>query len=271
MEQQQILNLNSLEKDFGILTFEDKKTHSLRIESLGQADLVKVIPAILDYAASHRLKKITVKASDAQAVYFYQHGFCIEASIPAYFGMQDAIFVVRYFETNEPNLSTDQEEILNMALGDSVIQANRELLTDIVISKCEGVFSEHISNQNQVCFTGVEKSNASDSIMFTASLGNKVIATADSQLNKADKAVEFSNFVVNVEYEPNILISCLLADMESYYLSIGCQTSYTLVSADSLIINKTCADNNYEFGGTLKNELIINEAIASLNTWFKRL
>ena len=265
---------DELTTEHGVLYAEDEEAKTLRVESVGDAELSKFVPFIKQYADKKGLKKLSVKVSDSQALYFFQHGFQVEASILAYYGMQDAIFVVCYMDDELPDTNTEQHTILEQALSGHAARADTHQVQNVTISNAGMAAKVKIEDADKLVYPGREVltgSNSLESTKFFAQIGNKTVATAHAQFNKTDKAVEFSDFTVNTEYDANVLIAALLADMEAFYLSKKCLTAFTIVSANSLEINTICAENHYEFGGTLKNESVIENSLVSLNTWFKRL
>lgn len=273
MDSYAFASFAELAREHEILYVEDDNAKTLGIDDIGNAELSLFVDYIKQYADNKGYRKISVKIKEADAIYFFQHGFRVEASILAYYGMQDAIFVVYYF--NESDLSDDnleQDKILDKVLAQTALAKDSIKTQEVTVS--QGCLADQVEGKQQILYSGRQAPKASvkvESSQFFARSGNKVVARAAGQFNKEDNAVEFSNFTVNIDYDASKFISYLLTEMESYYQSKGCLTAFTIVSADSLVINSICAENRYEFGGKLKNESVIDGVLASLNTWFKRL
>jgi len=107
--------------------------------------------------------------------------------------------------------------------------------------------------------------------MFFAHIGNKIVGMVNTYYCNKKQVVEFSEFIVNVELEPRIVINQLLIKMTSYYASLAYKIAYNMVPDSSLMINDICVENGFEFGGRLTNELVFKGKFDSLNTWFKQL
>ncbi|MEW6989938.1 hypothetical protein AADZ91_04535 [Colwelliaceae bacterium 6441] len=268
-----LVNFHELAKAYDVLYIEDNDAKSLAIYDVGNVELSQFVDNVKKYAYRKGVKKISAKVKEAQALYFFQHGFQIEATILAYYGLQDAVFVGYYLDENQQDVTeVTEDKILNKVFSDNNLSVAPLVLNNVTISR--GGSSNRFEDCQQVVYSGRALTNHTSKLRITkffAQIGDKIVATASAQFNIEDKAVEFSDFTVNVDYNINSLITYLLRDMEAYYSSKGCLTAFTIVSADSLAINRICAENHYEYGGTLKNESIIKGALTNLNTWFKRL
>ncbi|MEW6982633.1 hypothetical protein AAD001_08260 [Colwelliaceae bacterium 6471] len=259
----------------GICFTHDEKTKTLIIDEIGLVDLSSFVCQIKKYAGEKGIAKISVRVREASAIYFFQHGFMVEASIMAYYGLQDAFYVVYYLDKSyrEDIQSKPQDEILDKAFSRTKEESNQTTKkhAQIVVSPTK---SKRVIDANkQVVFTGREHTNNRHDIKtkFFAQINNNIVATADANYSKEAHVVEFSNFIASLEVDISSIIKCLLSEMQSYYASLGAQTAFTIVSANSLAINTICVENGFEYGGRLTNESIINGSLASLNTWFKRI
>ncbi|WDE13831.1 hypothetical protein [Thalassomonas haliotis] len=273
MERYAFASFAELAREHNILYVEDDNAKTLSIDDIGNSELSLFVDYIKQYADKKGYRKLSVKIKEAQAIYFFQHGFRVEASILAYYGMQDAIFVVYYFNASDlPGDNVEQDKILDKVLAKDALPITGIEAGQVTVSR--GCLTNQVEKKQQVLYSGREAARDSaklESSQFIARAGNKDVAVATAQFNKADNAVEFSNFAVNIGYDASKYISYLLTEMESYYQSRGCLTAFTIVSANSLVINAICAENRYEFGGKLKNESVNDGVLVSLNTWFKRL
>lgn len=259
----------------GIFFTHDEKTNTLIIDEIGLVDLSNFVYQIKKYAGEKGIAKISVRVREASAIYFFQHGFKVEASIMAYYGLQDAFYVVYYLDESyrEDIQSKPQNEILDKALSRPQEESNQttKIQQQVVVSPTRE--ERAIKADKQVVFTGREHTNNRHHIKtkFFAQINNNIVATADANYSTEEHVVEFSNFIASLEVDIKCIIKCLLREMQSYYSSLGGQTAFTIVSANSLAINTICVENGFEYGGRLTNESIINGNLASLNTWFKRI
>jgi hypothetical protein len=268
--------LEELAEKIGATYIEDNATQTLRIESVGEAKLGEFVPFIKQYAYNKGFKKLSVKVSDAQAIYFFQHGFSVEASILAYFGLQDAIFLEYFFDEHVSQITEKQSDIINkvLSLSDEVVTKNTNVGNDenIIVTSKKGLMNSPIKRDHAIVFSGRKiLTDAGDSMTFTAARDGRLIASAKAQFYTEDKAVEFSEFIIHLDADIRHSVTALLNHMQTFAANKGYDTAFTIVSANSLAINSLCADNHFEFGGTLKNESLTNGNLSHLNTWFKRL
>jgi len=259
----------------------DKEANTLIVEDIGTSDLNNFVNLIKYYAYQHKIAKISIKIKESAAVYFFQHGFKIEASILAYYGLQDAFYIAYYLKDS---YLTNQFEEKHDAILDATINVNNQPILNleknlsnqpIEILSANNQFP--ISPSKQFVFSSreVPTPKKQGEKKFSAKVGNTIAATATAYLCNKKKVVEFSEFTVNSTIEstlkPDQAINKLINEMENYYASLDCKTVYTTVPASSLLINKVCTENEFEFGGRLMNESFFKGQLDSLNTWSKQL
>ena len=258
----------------GVVFTEKLDARTLIIDDIGTFDLSEFVSSVKQYAYQKKLAKISIKVKESDAIYFFQHGFKVEASIMAYYGMQDVFFVVYYLDDVHVHNQFANEHNLILEKG---YESSKSALCQNEVDRVtitSGVIEQNIKGKEKIVFAGREHSLNSQSHQkrFYAQMGSKAVATACAHYDKNTKVVEFSGFSANLEFDIRQLINHLFLDMESYYLSIGCQTAYTIMPASSLAITAICIENDFEFGGRLTNELVDKSGkLDSLNTWFKRL
>ncbi|QOL25967.1 hypothetical protein LP316_01230 [Thalassotalea sp. LPB0316] len=266
--------LEQLSNEVGAVFVEDRNTKTLRFDSMGSASLSSFVPSIKQLAKQQGFKKLTVKAPDSQAIYFFQHGFKIEASILAYYGLQDAIYLAYYFDPAPNALSAPQAEILDKALSPQTnthSQNNTNEQPIVVVAQASSDQSSVLSTPVET-FSGQIKCVSNDQVdTFNGFIGEQAIARVNTLFHQHDKAVELLDFTVDLKTDPCVVLKSLLPFIELHYKEHGCETIFTIVSANSLAVNKGFADADFEFGGTLKNESTFQGQLSHLNTWFKRL
>lgn len=251
---------------------EDSEAQTLRFDSIGDAQLSSFIPFIKQHAYKKGVKKLSVKVSDAQAIYFFQHGFKIEATILAYYGLQDAIFLVYFLDDEHVQLNDKQHKILDKALTQQGMSSELQCEEELVITAGKNATEYPKEKEHPIVFSGrMEVEDNDGVVLFNAAIDNLIVASAKAQYNSVDNAVEFSGFMVDPAADIPVVVGALLNFMELHYRELGCETAFTVVSANSLLINSICAENQFDFGGTLKNESLIDGKLSHLNTWFKRL
>ncbi len=257
----------------GIAFTHDSEASTLVVEDLGNENLNTFASFIKRYAFQQKTAKISIKVNKSNAIYFFQHGFNVEASILSYYGLQDAFYIVYYLR--DSYLENQFEEEHQAILDASFDFNNKEYLTvdEPNIQVSSGLKDVSIDGKQQLVFTGRKPPipNKNTTKYFFAQIGNKNVAKVNACYCGNKKIVEFSEFVINLELEPQKVLNRLLTKMARYYASLDCRTAYTMVPASSLMINALCVENNFNFGGRLTNESIFKENLDSLNTWYKQL
>lgn len=272
MEHYNCEEFDDLVQKVNAICVEDNKTQTLRFDSVGDAQLSSFIPFIKQHAYQKGLKKLSVKVPDAQAIYFFQHGFKVEASILAYYGLQDAIFLVYFLEEELPQLNDKQHHILDKALAQQATNCEFQSQDEIVIIAEKDMAENPIEKEQPIVFSGrMEVAGNDDVMLFNANVDDEIVATAKARYNQENNAVEFSTFMAAPSADIPVVIGALINYMQFHYRERGCETAFTIVSANSLLINSVCAEKQFDFGGTLKNELLIDGKLSHLNTWFRRL
>lgn len=256
----------------GIEFIHDNDANTLIIEDVGSVDLNHFVPLVKRYAYKFKMAKISIKVKESNAIYFFQHGFKVEASIMAYYGLQDAFYIVYYLEDS---YQENQFEQKHNAILDASFHTKNDT-TDLEgnnITVMSGIATKPIDGMHQLVFSSREAPTPKKNVenKFCAQVGNTIAATANAYHCSESNVVEFSTFTVNSTLEPKNVINQLLAEMESYYASMDCKTAYTTVPASSLMINSICAENDFEFGGRLMNESLFKGKLDSLNAWSKQL
>lgn len=251
----------------------DHSSDTLIVDDINDVDLSEFVNLIKQYAYEKGIAKISVKVKEPSAIYFFQHGFKVEASIMAYYGLQDAFYVVYFLDQKRSNnpLDSFHESILEKAYANSTSNLIKSEVDHVSI--CSNEQQSSIDGKEQMIFTSRDHTHndADKKQKFFAQIGNKIVATANAFHRKSDNVVEFSDFTVNVALDIRQLLNHLIKEMGAYYFSAGCNTAFTLVPASNLAINAICVENDFEFGGRLTNESVVEGQLDSLNTWFKRL
>jgi len=271
------VSVNCFEKyaqSFSIEFVHDTDANALIVEDVGDANLTDFVSLIKQYGLEQNIAKISVKVKECNAVYFFAHGFKVEASILAYYGLQDAFYIAYYLQESylENQFEAKHNAILNAPYSNLANNIHNHS-KDHHIKISSGISQPSIHGEQQLVFTGREVTQPKKNVRnkFFAQMGSKIIATVNAYHCKNKKVVEFSEFTVNLEFNPTKVINQLLNEMASYYASLDCKTAYTIVPASSLMINALCVENDFEFGGRLTNESVFKGKLDSLNTWFKQL
>lgn len=250
---------------------------------LDPRDTAAVLEQLHSLASRNGYDRIVAKIPQSQADAFVQSGFRPEAEIPAFYsGTTAAVFMGKNLNSAR-GLEGDREQrkkILNAAIdcpesspGSSsgryrVKEAgpgDAEKITGLYRS----VFRTYpfpIFEQEYILKTMEEK------VRYFAVLdGEKIIALASTEMDKASGSVEMTDFATDPEYRRNGLALRLLVNMEKEMIRDGFLTAYTICRAISRGMNLVFAKNGYSYGGTLVNNTNISGKIESMNIWYKNL
>lgn len=267
------LSFEELAKEENIDFVYDSEANTVLIDDLGTIDLSIFVEMVMRYSYQINAAKISIKVNESQAIYFFQHGFKVEASIMAYYGLQDAFYVVYYLDDkhHKNHLATIHDKVLEKAY---ISRKNK--VTDFSFDRVTvgtNTVRTNVESKDKLVFTGREHSIADHDThhKFFAQSNDKIVATATASYDESQQVVEFSDFIVSAEFDVWQLLINLITEMEQHFKALKCTTAFTIVPASSLAINAICVEQGFEFGGRLKNESLVDGELDSLNTWFKRL
>ena len=271
----------------------DNETNTLVVEDLGNKNLNTFAPFIKRYAFQQKIAKISIKVNKSNAIYFFQHGFNVEATILSDHGLQDAFYIAYYLKDSyiENPFEEEHQAILDASFEATSFEATSFEATSFEITSFEinnkdsltvdepnievycGLKNTSIDGKQPLVLTGRKSplAHKNTTKYFFAEIENKIVAKVNADYCANKKMVEFSAFVVNLELEPQKVLNRLLTKMAGHYASLNCRTAYTIVPASSLMINSLCVEHKFSFGGRLTNESIFKGKLDSLNTWYKQL
>lgn len=267
-------SLEGVAESSGAIFVEESNAKTLRIENIEDVELGPFVNFIKQYAYQKDLNKISLKVSEAQALQCFQYGFKVEGSVLAYYGLQDALYVVYFLNGNQPILSNTEHDIIEEVLSnDNSISSINKSINKIEVT-AKPFIEKKVKKDNFVNLTG-KRNLPYKSHLFIASfavVSNKVpVATASARYHHKQNAVELLNIEVDESNLNAQYLDDLIDRIEQEFIALGCLSSHVVVSSKHLEINTLFAKCHYEFGGTLTEESFIDGKLVGLNIWFKQL
>lgn len=267
-------SLEGVADSSGAIFVEESNAKTLRIENIEDVELGPFVNFIKQYAYQKDLNKISLKVSEAQALQCFQYGFKVEGSVLAYYGLQDALYVVYFLNGNQPILSNTEHDIIEEVLSnDNSISSINKSINKIEVT-AKPFIEKKVKKDNFVNLTG-KRNLPYKSHLFIASfavVSNKVpVATASARYHHKQNAVELLNIEVDESNLNAQYLDDLIDRIEQEFIALGCLSSHVVVSSKHLEINTLFAKCHYEFGGTLTEESFIDGKLVGLNIWFKQL
>ncbi|ALO41752.1 putative beta-lysine N-acetyltransferase [Pseudoalteromonas phenolica] len=238
--------------------------------------------ALLQVALSQGYGKIIAKIKDSQLLSFLKKGYKIEATVPGYFGAEDAVFISYFLDKERENseLVSQYDDIVSKALSSSPwhpgkfnepVQFRSCNLTDIrALSKLYGHvytnYSSPVSNEEFI------KNSMNDGVQYyCADYMGVIVACLRVELDSESNNARIYDLGVMTKFQNQGIASALLNKVKQFLQQQSIDYIYTLCLATSLPVNKIFAQQQYEYGGRLTNNNRIEDEFQSLNLWFLKL
>ena len=240
---------------------------------------------LLSLAEKEKYGKIFIKISKQDKDFFQTRGFTQEAIIPRYYPKSDCVLMTLYLNNERKKIPKEESSIIENVLQLSVRTNQSEDLTNPVSSFSFKALSEkHVNDMADIyrqVFASypfpihdtkyLQETMRSHVFYFGCFKDEKLIAVSSAETDKKTGSVEMTDFAVLPDYRGFKLAYRLLLQMEDFVCDKGFRTAYTIARAISYGMNKTFANADYSFGGTLVNNTQICGQIESMNVWYKDL
>jgi putative beta-lysine N-acetyltransferase len=237
---------------------------------------------LIQVAVAQGYGKIIAKIKGSQLVAFLKKGYKIEATVPGYFGNEDAVFISYFLDKNREHskLSQQYDDVVTQALSASPwhlgkfnepVQFRSCNLTDIrALSKLYGhvyaSYSSPVSNEEFI------KSSMNSGVQYyCADYMGVIVGCLRVELDSETNNARIYDMAVMSKFQNQGVASALLNKVKQFLQQQEIKYVYSLCLASSLPINKIFAQQQYQFGGRLTNNNRIKDEFRSLNLWFKNL
>jgi len=238
--------------------------------------------ALVQVALAQGYGKIIAKVKGSQLVSFLKKGYKIEATVPGYFGSEDAVFISYFLDKNreQSEFSQQYDEIVAEALKSNPwhpgkfnepVQFRSCNLTDIrALSKLYGhVYTNYSSPVSNEEFIKTSMNNGVQ--YYCADYMGVIVGCLRVELDADTSNARIYDLGVMTQFQNQGIASALLNKVKQFLQQQDIKYVYTLCLATSLPVNKIFSQQKYEFGGRLTNNNRIEDEFKSLNLWFKKL
>ncbi|GMM85098.1 putative beta-lysine N-acetyltransferase [Pseudoalteromonas sp. MTN2-4] len=238
--------------------------------------------ALVQVALAQGYGKIIAKVKGSQLLSFLKKGYKIEATVPGYFGSEDAVFISYFLDKNreQSEFCQQYDEIVAKALKanpwhpgkfNEPVQFRSCNLTDIrALSKLYGhVYTNYSSPVSNEEFIKTSMNNGVQ--YYCADYMGVIVGCLRVELDIDTSNARIYDLGVMTQFQNQGIASALLNKVKQFLQQQDIKNVYTLCLATSLPVNKIFSQQKYEFGGRLTNNNRIEDEFKSLNLWFKKL
>ena len=248
-------------------------------------DPVDLINGLRKLAEKKHYSKIFAKVPSKYAGEFYNFGYEKEAHIPGFYkGKEDVVFLALYFSSAR-KIEPDLEEMEhNLDLATKKYQADivlPDLPENANVHRCRPADAMRMSEIYKTVFPSypfpiddpdyIKRTMEDNIIYYGVQVDGELVSLASSEMDKAAKNVEFTDFATLPDCLGNSYAIYLLKAMEPAMQKLGIKTGYTIARAMSPGMNITFAKAGYNYAGRLINNTNISGKIESMNIWHKSL
>ncbi len=260
----------------------NNRIYLMSYQPSGREELYRDLMAL---AKKEEYGKIFIKVPELDEDYFRVRGFAREAVIPRYYPGFDCILMGLYLDTERKKIPVTEQEKIRKVLQFSVKNDSPEDFANPVsyfsfkplgVEHVEGmaeiygkVFDSYPFPIHEPAY--LKETMESHVFYFGCFMDEKLAGVSSAETNKQTGSVEMTDFAVLPEYRGYRLSYHLLRQMEDFVRERGFRVAYTIARAISFGMNKTFANADYTFGGTLVNNTQISGKIESMNLWHKTL
>jgi len=267
----------------GSLIQHGEHNNRVYLMKLDERDVDIILSEVSMLANKNRYSKIFCKVPKYIAPLFFADGYILEAYIPKFYNNKNDVFFVSKFLNPERLLNAEKEQLLGLskqlsdkptkkknlkkkASGYSVRKLGKtdiEQITDIYREVFES-YPFPIHNPRYILKTMEE-----DVQYFGAEKDGKLAALSSAEIDFRGENAEMTDFATHLSHTGNNLSSLLLRAMEKEMKKQEITTLYTIARLNSIPMNKTFLQNDYQYSGTLIKNTNIAGKIESMNVLYK--
>ncbi|MBW2733302.1 MAG: putative beta-lysine N-acetyltransferase [Deltaproteobacteria bacterium] len=246
-------------------------------------DLPRILDHIDELAAQHSYSKLFAKIPARHKDLFILRGYQREAFVPGFFaGSEDAEFLCRYLDPARlaDPVAPRCREVLAVA-EEKRVRGKGDPEKAPTIELAKGEHAEELAAVYAEVFPSypfpihdpgyLRETMESHVRYFLVRNEGRVVAVSSSEMDRAARNVEMTDFATLPSERGKSLALYLLEHMEREMRALGMRTAYTIARALSAGMNVTFARMGYLFGGQLVNNTNISGQIESMNVWYKDL
>jgi putative beta-lysine N-acetyltransferase len=238
--------------------------------------------SLTELASAKGYTKIIAKVKDSQVLSFLRQGYQIEATVPGYFGLEDAIFVSYFLEQQRANCTklALHDDILEKASQTSPWQGEH-VANELTVRKATHNDARDISKLYNLAFSSysspvgnenyVKSSLDSGVDYFCMVYMNAVIGCIRVEYEADTPNARLYDIVVAEQFRNQGVATALVEAASQLLQAQNISFIYSVCRAASFAINKVFARLGYEYGGRLLNNNLINGELESMNVWSTKL
>jgi len=247
---------------------------------LARQDCPDIIDQLDRLAISQGYTKIFAKVPSFALKQFIDSGYELEASIPGFYGQDDACFLGKYYcQSRKQERESEQVRSVLAATRQQKIASEQLLTEDFVCRIAQESDCVAMARVYRAVFAsypfpifdpGYLSEIMGSTVFFGVWEGDELVALSSAETDETSGSVEMTDFATLSAFRGHGLALFLLQRMEKEMAMRGIHNFYTIARAYSHGMNITFARNSYEFSGTLTNNTNIFGNLESMNVWHKR-
>jgi putative beta-lysine N-acetyltransferase len=274
--------MDSIEKIGNSIIQHGRYNDRIYLMKLDPADMPSLLDKMDDLAEKEGYSKIFTKVPGSFKDLLCTRNYLCEASIPRYYGEEDALIMSKFLDEKRSIDSLDEmyENVIKTALSKEK-GLNSTLPSGYSVRKCEKQYIEHMAEIYRKTFDTYPfpidkpdyllKTMDENVVYFGVFKEGKPVALSSAEIDFEHSAVEMTDFATLPEFRGKGLSSHLLMKMAEEMGSMGIRTAFTIARASSYGMNIVFAKCGYEYCGRLVNNTNIAGDIESMNIWYRCL
>lgn len=269
----------------GSLIQHGEHNDRIYLMKLNERDVDIILAELFNLASKKGYSKIFCKVPENTAPLFFADGYILEAYIPKFYNKINDVLFVSKFLNPDRLLNIEKEQLTNLSnllsdkpkkkrnskkktSGYTVRKLNKsdvEQITDIYREVFE-TYPFPIQNPGYILKTMNENIQ-----YFGAEKDGKLAALSSAEIDFKGGNAEMTDFATHPTHTGNNMSVLLLRTMEKEMKKQGITTLYTIARLNSIPMNKTFLQNDYQYSGTLIKNTNIAGKIESMNVYYKHV
>ncbi len=241
-----------------------------------------LLPELEQMVKTKKYGKIFAKIPSTNWQQFRAAGYIKEADIPHFYsGKTGCCFVAKFFFdrhrtdedfTNLQRIMKDEKTERKGSTG-SISQFPIELCTTADAEELAFFYRKLFESYPFPVFDAdhLGKIMRENVNYYCIRKDNKIVATAATESNSAEKYAEMTDFATVPDWRGKGLAACLLRHMDKEAYRSGIVTAFTIARATSYGMNRVFKNSGYNYSGLLINNTQIGGRIQSMVVWYKQL